>query len=199
MRKLIAFALLSISLTAQADSLTGRLLQASAEQAKDMAIEKTAGAAFDTVKSTAEKALYAETITGTVVRVLDGDTIDVKTDKEVVRIRFDSIDAPEKAQPFGQVAKKTLTDWIANQPVTVNITTKDRYGRMIGVVMLEKANVNRAMVERGLAFANTQYLNDKTIQAIENNAKAKKAGVWQIPESQIVKPWDYRHNQKDAS
>jgi endonuclease YncB( thermonuclease family) len=197
MKRLLIVAGMALSLSAQADGIASRLFQATTEQAKDYAIERSAGSAFDAAKGAAEKAVYAETLKGTAVSVLDGDTIDLKTaDNKVTRIRFDSIDAPEKTQPYGQVAKKTLTSWIATMPVTVNVTGKDRYGRMIGVVFLEGVNINKAMVEKGLAFANTQYLNDKSIQRVEDKAKAGRVGIWQLPESQIVKPWDFRHAQK---
>lgn len=50
--------------------------------------------------------LYAETIVGQVVAVSDGDTIKVLDDsKKLFVIRLMGIDAPEKAQPFGQRAK----------------------------------------------------------------------------------------------
>lgn len=196
MKKLFLIAGMTLAFGAQADGIASRMFQATTEHAKNYAMDQAAGSAFDNVKGAAEKALYAETLQGTAVRVLDGDTADIRTNEKTVRVRFDSIDAPEKTQPFGQKAKSTLTEWIGNQPVTVKITGKDRYDRMIGVVFLDDININKAMVQKGLAFANTQYLNDKSIQAVEDKAKESRVGVWQIPADQIVKPWDYRHAQK---
>jgi micrococcal nuclease len=44
-------------------------------------------------------------LSGTVVGVLDGDTIEVKTGPATVtRVRLADIDAPEKSQAFGQRA-----------------------------------------------------------------------------------------------
>ncbi len=45
---------------------------------------------------------HAETITGRVVGIADGDTITVlDADKVQHKIRLSGIDAPEKKQPFG--------------------------------------------------------------------------------------------------
>lgn len=42
-------------------------------------------------------------IRGRVVRILDGDTLEVlQQNGELTRVRLNGIDAPEKAQPFGQ-------------------------------------------------------------------------------------------------
>ena len=46
---------------------------------------------------------------GQVVRVLDGDTIDVLSGaSQRQRVRLANIDAPEKGQPFGQKSKQNL-------------------------------------------------------------------------------------------
>lgn len=50
---------------------------------------------------------------GLVVGVSDGDTLTLlSADKKQTKIRLDSIDAPEKKQPFGNVAKKALSDMV---------------------------------------------------------------------------------------
>ena len=51
----------------------------------------------------------AETLTGTVVGVADGDTITVlDSNREQHKIRVAGIDTPEKAQPFRQRSKESL-------------------------------------------------------------------------------------------
>jgi endonuclease YncB( thermonuclease family) len=53
-------------------------------------------------------------VTGKVIKVIDGDTIDVLTeDKETIRIRFSAIDTPERGQPFGNNATRMLVEYIA--------------------------------------------------------------------------------------
>ncbi len=78
--------------------------------------------------------LCAAEIQGKVIRVLDGDTIEVKTlpAKIVVyevpiRVRLINIDAPEKKQPFGRWSTNQLKTLLAGQSVTVSYTQTDRY------------------------------------------------------------------------
>ncbi|HHW0967567.1 thermonuclease family protein [Klebsiella pneumoniae] len=47
-----------------------------------------------------------------VTRILDGDTLEIKDDSELIRIRLVDIDAPEKSQPFGQRAKQKLSELV---------------------------------------------------------------------------------------
>ncbi|WP_252341701.1 thermonuclease family protein, partial [Escherichia coli] len=69
-------------------------------------------------------------IQGKVIRVLDGDTIEVLQDKKPVRIRLANIDAPEKKQAFGRWSANQLKALLAGQSVTVSYTQTDRYGRI---------------------------------------------------------------------
>src|ERR1035438_2695269 len=74
----------------------------------------------------------AETFTGRVVRVLDGDTVSVLTpEKEEVRVRLAEIDAPEKNQPFGMNSKKMLSDLIFGKDVSVVKIDTDFHGDVL--------------------------------------------------------------------
>jgi endonuclease YncB( thermonuclease family) len=57
-------------------------------------------------------ATYAGTvIKGRIVGVADGDTLTIlDAHNRQHKIRLDGIDAPEKAQPFGQASKRHLSD-----------------------------------------------------------------------------------------
>ncbi|MBF5591007.1 thermonuclease, partial [Escherichia coli] len=63
--------------------------------------------------------LCAAQIQGNVIRVLDGDTLEILQDKKTVRVRLANIDAPEKKQPFGRWSATQLKDLVAGKPVTV--------------------------------------------------------------------------------
>lgn len=75
--------------------------------------------------------LCAAQIQGHVIRVLDGDTLEILQDKKPVRVRLANIDAPEKKQPFGRWSATQLKDLVAGKPVTVQYAQTDRYGRIL--------------------------------------------------------------------
>ncbi len=94
----------------------------------------------------------AETITGRVVGVADGDTITVlDADKVQHKIRLSGIDAPEKKQPFGNRSKESLSALAFDKTVNVETSKRDRYGRQIGKVLVNGRDVNLVQVERGMA------------------------------------------------
>ncbi len=95
---------------------------------------------------------HAETVTGRVVGVADGDTITVlDADKVPHKIRLAGIDAPEKKQPFGNHSKESLSDLAFDKTVNVETSKRDRYGRKIGKVLVNGQDVNLVQVERGMA------------------------------------------------
>ena len=62
-----------------------------------------------------------------VVSVSDGDTLTCLTpNKKQIKVRLAEIDAPEKGQPFGQKAKKALSDKVFKRSVQLEISGKDR-------------------------------------------------------------------------
>jgi endonuclease YncB( thermonuclease family) len=152
----------------------------------------------------------ADQITGKVIHIADGDTIDVLTaDKTTIRIRLNGIDAPETGQPFGRNAKQYLSEFIGGQTVRVVTHDKDRYGRTIGDVYFEDAagpdfkpgtvlppwNINRELVKRGLAWHYKQYSDDENLAMDEIRAKELKRGLWS--DARHVAPWEWRKLSKD--
>jgi endonuclease YncB( thermonuclease family) len=95
----------------------------------------------------------AETITGHVVAISDGDTITVlDSNKTQHKVRLAGIDAPEKAQPFGQASKKHLSDLVFNKDVTLDCSKTDKYRREVCVVMVNGKDANQAQVASGMAW-----------------------------------------------
>ncbi|EPK5159237.1 thermonuclease family protein [Klebsiella pneumoniae] len=130
---------------------------------------------------------------GRVVRVLDGDTIEVlQATSERNRIRLSGIDAPEKKQAFGQRSRQFLSSRLAQQPVTITGDETDRYGRLLGTVWLNGQDVNALQVQNGMAWAyrykgkasNPAYL------VVEKEARKQKKGLWTDPDP--VEPWKWR-------
>lgn len=136
------------------------------------------------------------TLQGRVVGVADGDTVTILTpERQQVRIRLGQIDAPEKAQPFGQRSKQSLSDLIFGTEVRVRVETTDRYGRTVGRVFQDNVDVNLEQVKRGMAWAYRQYLTDKIFLEVEHAAKAAKIGLWSDPNP--TPPWEFRHSERD--
>jgi len=74
---------------------------------------------------------------GTVVGIADGDTLTIlDANHDEQRVRLAGIDAPERGQPFGRSAKESLSDIALGKVADVEWATRDRYGRIVGKVML---------------------------------------------------------------
>ena len=74
---------------------------------------------------------------GKVVKIADGDTITVlDSDKVQHRVRIAGIDAPEKGQAFGNASTKQLRGLVAQKEVRVEFDKHDRYGRIVGKVLV---------------------------------------------------------------
>ena len=106
---------------------------------------------------------HAATITGTVVSVADGDTVTVlDATKTQHKIRLTGIDAPEKAQAFGQRSKQSLSDMVYLKQVTVETDKKDRYGRNLGKVLINGKDANLMQIEHGMAWWYRAYKKDQS-------------------------------------
>ena len=142
--------------------------------------------------------LCAAQIQGKVIRVLDGDTIEVKTlpAKIVVyevpiRVRLINIDAPEKKQPFGRWSTNQLKTLLVGQSVTVSYTQTDRYGRIIGRVFTTNGtDASRFMVQSGAAWVYERYNVDESLPALQREAQEQKRGLW--ADANPVPPWEWR-------
>ena len=127
------------------------------------------------------------------VGVSDGDTITVLTkNKKQYKVRLAHIDCPEKGQPFGKNAKQFTSDFCFNQMVTVlHDGKKDRNGRVIGMVINDGGeNLNKALVQAGMAWHFAKYSNDPSYAQLEAEARAARVGLWQ--EDGAVAPWMWR-------
>ena len=164
----------------------------------------TAGVAY-TVDAKIDKALdearqkeaeKTKVISGRCTRVSDGDTIHVVTDGNVkFKVRLDRIDAPEKDQPYGKESTAYLTKLIKGRTVRVEWQKKDKYERILGIVLLDKTDINLKMVETGNAWHYSYF--DKTAEyaAAESEAKSKKLGLW-VDGDTVVSPYQWRKSKR---
>lgn len=157
-------------------------------------------------------AAHAETLSGKVVGVSDGDTITVlDADFQQHKIRLSGIDAPEKKQPFGQRSKEHLSQLVFDKAVAVEWNKLDRYKRTIGKVMVADSSctkvncpktidVGLSQITVGLAWWYRKYAREQIeedrqrYEFAESEAKARRAGLWS--ENESVPPWEWRHARK---
>ena len=100
----------------------------------------------------------ADTLSGRVVRVTDGDTIVVLgPDNTQHKIRLTGIDAPERKQAFGTKSKEHLSDLIAGKSVIVDFDKRDRYRRILGKVLLDGEDMNLEQLRAGLSWHYKKY------------------------------------------
>jgi endonuclease YncB( thermonuclease family) len=98
----------------------------------------------------------ADTLSGRVVSVANGDTLTVlDQDREQHKVRLSGIDAPEKSQPFGQRSKQSLSDLSYGRSVSVEWRKRDRYRRIVGKVLEGGRDVNFEQVRRGVGYGPT--------------------------------------------
>ena len=144
----------------------------------------------------------AETLTGRVVRVTDGDTIVVlDASKAQHKIRLQGIYAPERRQAYGTKSKEHLSDLITGKSVVVDYSKHDRYQRILGKVLLGGEDVNQEQVEAGMAWHYKKYQGEQSpsdrvkYSDMEREARRLRVGLWQ--DSNPVPPWDYRQAEHE--
>lgn len=135
--------------------------------------------------------VQAAELVGRVVGVTDGDTLRLLVDRREIVIRLDQIDAPEKAQPFGERSRQSLAELTHRREARVVEHGHDRYGRTLGTVYVDGADVNAEQVRRGMAWAFLRYLRDPQLVTIEQEARAARRGLWS--DAEPVPPWEWRN------
>ena len=118
------------------------------------------------------------------------------------KVRLAGIDAPEKAQAFGQASKISLSDQIFGREVAVTWDKRDRYGRIIGKISVDHRDVCLEQIRRGMAWHYKQYARDQApddrgtyaeAEVAARAARAARAGSWQ--DVSPVVPWEWRHKK----
>ena len=126
-----------------------------------------------------------------VIRVIDGDTIELNNSEKV---RLSGIDAPEKGECFYLEAKEKLEYLIYGEEKDDNDvvyleqdrTNRGTYGRLLRYVYdKNKRLLNILLIEGGYAEAYDKYKYDTKrfaeLDAAEQRAKAQGLGIWSCP------------------
>ena len=141
---------------------------------------------------------------GSVSGVHDGDTITLTSGGAEYKIRLDSIDAPELAQPYGSFSQSTLANTVLGKSVKVAYTKTDQYDRIVGAVFTDSCQyVNLNQVATGAAWFYKAYQCEVSAATrtefaqAQDNAVNAKAGLW--AQSDPEAPWFYRNGAEPVT
>jgi micrococcal nuclease len=138
-------------------------------------------------------AQVSPTAPATVVRVVDGDTVDVRFDDGATeRLRLIGIDTPEVVDPrkpvecFGREASQYAHGLLDGQRVSIEKDAsqgdRDRYGRLLAYIWLpERRNVGSVMIGDGYADEytyRTPYVYQDEFKALQRDAMNNQLGLW---------------------
>ena len=135
-----------------------------------------------------------ETLRGQVVRISDGDTLTLLIDRKQIKVRLTEIDAPEMKQAFGSRSRQSLGELCGRHAATVRTSGRDRYGRVLGRVECGGVDANAEQVRRGMAWVYDRYVTDRSLYALQDEARAAHAGLW--ADAAPTAPWAWRAKNK---
>ena len=126
-----------------------------------------------------------------VVRVVDGDTIEVTVDGRTEDVRYIGIDTPESVTPgepvecFGRRAGALNERLVSGRRVRLRFDRerRDRYGRLLAYVHARGRFVNAELVRRGFARTLTIPPNDAhaaLFARLERQAGGAGRGLWDV-------------------
>jgi endonuclease YncB( thermonuclease family) len=145
----------------------------------------------------AATAAHAQAQAVRVVRVVDGDTVVVRTSESLnLKVRLRGIDAPECGMPFGPQAQRFLEQLVLGRTVQMAKMGRDRYGRTVATLAVGEHDVGFALLQAGLAWHDWRHHPPRLQGATGHYAEAQQravlsfAGLWSEPRH--VAPWQWR-------
>jgi endonuclease YncB( thermonuclease family) len=141
----------------------------------------------------------ADAVPAQILRVVDGDTVEVRVGGETKKVRLAEIDAPETRQPWGSESTAALRRSLGGGAVALEVVDTDRYGRLVAIIWQHGESVNHAMVREGQAWAYTEYARDVRVIEMEDEARTAGRGLWSLPEAERQAPWAWRRARRGGA
>ncbi len=127
-----------------------------------------------------------------VIKVIDGDTVQVMVGDKKETVRMIGIDAPEitttqkSTECFSERSKEKVEKLLTNKVVSLEAdstqSNRDQYNRLLRYIFLEDGtNLNKLLIEQGFARQYTyrsSYKYKKEFVKAEQEAKLNKRGLW---------------------
>jgi endonuclease YncB( thermonuclease family) len=133
---------------------------------------------------------FAETIAGTVVTIIDGDTLVVQdAAKKRYVVRLAGIDAPEPKQPFYMEASRSLAALCYRKGAKVEWSEREGK-RYLGNVSCDGKDANAEQLRRGMAWASPKSTPPTSpFYELETYARLRRIGLW--ADDKAVAPWEW--------
>jgi len=148
--------------------------------------------------------LLADNLSGRVIKIADGDTLTLLDASNTQhKIRLSGIDAPERGQAFGTVSGDHLGKLVFGKQVRVDYDKRDRYGRIVGKVLMSSDDANLKQVGAGLAWHYKEYQHEQSpldrqhYSLTELQARRGAIGLWR--DADPVPPWEWRKRGSTGS
>lgn len=145
----------------------------------------------------ASEASAADSFTGAVKKIIDGDSLLIATPTKIIEVRLYGIDCPEYRQPYSRAAKKYVKTSVSGSRVRVHSYYDDPYGRKVSMVFIGDKMLNGELVEAGLAWVHPAYCRKpicREWKEKEERARQEKRGLWQ--ELNVMPPWQWKRMKK---
>lgn len=132
-----------------------------------------------------------------VIRVVDGDTLEVSIQGTKEKVRLIGVDTPETVhptigeEPYGREASNFTKEKLTDQTVELefDVEERDRYGRLLAYVWLDGEMFNEVLLSEGYAQIATYPPNVRYVerfQAAQQEAREAERGLWGIIEEEPV-------------
>ncbi len=133
----------------------------------------------------------AESLSGTVVTIIDGDTLVIQDETKLHHVvRLAEIDAPEKKQPYYMESARSLAALCQKKQATVEWSLRDERKRRLGYVTCAGKDANAEQLKRGMAWGSPMASKPTSgLMELEGYARLRKVGLWK--DENAVPPWEW--------
>ncbi len=141
-------------------------------------------------------ATSADTLTGRVVDIADGDTLTLLVGRQPYKIQIAAIDAPERYQAWGDQSKTNLSRLTLNRTAVANCSMLERWDHQACQITVNGIDIGLQQIREGMAWwvrqgANVQSAKDHSAyESAELMAKMRRMGLW--GETNPIPPWEFR-------